>query len=296
MAEKHRSILALLLAMALWGSTFAVTKSSLDTVPPLSFALLRFVIATALLLGAAQWRGGLALLPQPVPWRRLALLGVTGVGLYFIGFNLALTYTSAAQAALIQSSIPAATAGLAALVLGDRPSRRGLAGIGLSMAGVAAMVLAAAPSAQARNPLLGNLLMFGTVAVWACYTVLAKQLAGADPLAVTAYSTALGLAVLLAAALIELAGGARFDPTPGIWLSALYLGALPSAGAYLLWNKALQKMEASQAAVFINLVPLVGVATAAIFLGERPGAVQLAGGAVVLLGVWLSSSATPAKR
>ncbi|HEY1015116.1 MAG TPA: DMT family transporter [Herpetosiphonaceae bacterium] len=294
MAERTRSIISLLAAMALWGSTFAVTKSSLDEVPPLSFAALRFIIASALLLGAAQWRGGLGRLPQPIPWRRLALLGLTGVSLYFVGFNLALTYTSAAQAALIQSSIPAATAGLAALALGDRPSRRGVAGIGLSMAGVAAMVLAAAPSAQASDPLLGNLLMFGTVAVWAVYTVLAKQLAGADPLAVTAYSTAIGLIGLLAAAAIELAAGAAKPLAnmlaPGVVLSALYLGALPSAGAYLLWNNALRTMGASQASVFINLVPLVGVATAAVFLGERPGVAQLAGGAVVLLGVWLSSS------
>jgi drug/metabolite transporter (DMT)-like permease len=81
--------------------------------------------------------------------------------------------------------------------------------------------------------------------------------------------------------------------TSGAVLSVLYLGLLASAAAYGLWNYALERVDASVAAPFINLVPVIGLALA-IASGESTTALQLAGGAVVGLGVWLST--TGAKR
>lgn len=72
-------------------------------------------------------------------------------------------------------------------------------------------------------------------------------------------------------------------------LAALYLGAGPSALAYLLWNQALRHLDAGQAANFLNLIPVVGIASAAFFLGEVPTPGQLLGGSLVVGGVWLSS-------
>jgi drug/metabolite transporter (DMT)-like permease len=73
------------------------------------------------------------------------------------------------------------------------------------------------------------------------------------------------------------------------WLSILYLGALSSAGCYLLYNWSLVHLDASQAANYLNLLPIVGVAIAVVFLGEAVIPVQLLGGALVLFGVWLTT-------
>ncbi|HEX7242529.1 MAG TPA: DMT family transporter, partial [Longimicrobiaceae bacterium] len=269
---------ALVLVMLLWGSSFPVTKAALDHLPPLLFALLRFAVASAVLLPLAWMRGGAAALPDPRPWRWMVLMGVTGVALYYVGFNLSLSYTTASQGAVIQSLVPAATAVLARVWLGERIAPRRALGIGVAAVGAAVVVLAAAPGADARDPLLGGVLMLGTVAAWAVYTILGKRVAGADPLVVTAFSVAVGTVLLVPAAALEaLVRPVAAIPAEG-WWSALYLGAGASAAGYFLYNHALRTLDASQAANFLNLLPVVGVATAVLFLDEALAPAQLLGG------------------
>lgn len=69
----------------------------------------------------------------------------------------------------------------------------------------------------------------------------------------------------------------------------MYLGAVASAAAYLLWNRTLAHLDATQVVNFINLIPVVGVVTAALLLGETSVAWQILGGFLVLIGVWISS-------
>jgi drug/metabolite transporter (DMT)-like permease len=109
-------------------------------------------------------------------------------------------------------------------------------------------------------------------------------------MAVTAYSTVCGTALLAPAAAYELAFGSAFTPlavSVGSWLGLLYLGWVCSALCYLLWNWSLQHLDASQAGNFINVIPVVGVASSALVLGEAVTGSQIAGGALVLVGVWL---------
>src|SRR5437763_657315 len=113
MSTRLFAIGSLLLVMLIWGSALVVTKSTEAEVPPLLLALLRFVIASAILIPIAQARGGLTLLPSPIPWRMLAFMGLTGVTLYIMTSNLGLVDTTASDAALIQGSTPALTAILA---------------------------------------------------------------------------------------------------------------------------------------------------------------------------------------
>jgi drug/metabolite transporter (DMT)-like permease len=120
-------------------------------------------------------------------------------------------------------------------------------------------------------------------------TVLAKRLAGADVLDVTAYSTGFGALFLLRLALIESDGPVLPAISARGWLSIVYLGFMSSATANLRSNRALIHVEANQTATFINLVPIVGVAVAVLFLGEPLIGWQLAGAAVTLLGVWLAT-------
>src|SRR5690348_8495329 len=112
--KSHVSSMILLTAvMIIWGSSFAVTKNSVNAVPPVFFALLRMTVASVLLLIVAQFRGGTSKIPKPVPWIIIGLMGLTGTCLYYICFNISLQYTTASVGALIQSFIPIVTALLA---------------------------------------------------------------------------------------------------------------------------------------------------------------------------------------
>jgi drug/metabolite transporter (DMT)-like permease len=131
--------------------------------------------------------------------------------------------------------------------------------------------------------------MLLAVLAWAVYTILGKGFASVPSLAVTAYGGVLGTLFLLPAAAYDLATRPPTHVSLATWLAILYLGVGPSALNYLLWNRALRVLDASAVANFLNLVPLIGVASATIFLGEALLPTQLLGGALVLAGVWLSS-------
>jgi drug/metabolite transporter (DMT)-like permease len=162
-------------------------------------------------------------------------------------------------------------------------------GIGVSLLGVILVVLSTPADAVAPSPVLGALFMVGSVVAWALYTVFAKQLAQADALLVTTVSTVIGTILLGPFALAEMQTHPVPLLTPPDWLSILYLGALSSAGCYLLYNWSLVHLDASQAANYLNLLPIIGVAIAVLFLGEVVVPVQLLGGALVLFGVWLTT-------
>jgi drug/metabolite transporter (DMT)-like permease len=279
----------LLLTVTIWGSTFVVTKVAIGEVSPLLLALVRFIIASAIFLALVQPFGGLSLLSKPIPWLSLSLMGLTGVTIFYIAFNLALAETSATASALIQGAVPAFTAMLAMPFLAERiDPRRGL-GIGASIVGVVLVVLVGGGGGDAPNPLLGDLLMLVAVLAWCAYTILGKRIRSASPLAVTAYSSVIGTVALVPIGLIDLIQRPPTHLSLGGLAAVLYLSVAASAVTLLLWNRALRALDASQAANFINVVPIVGVGCAAIFLGEPLLPLQLAGGALVLAGVWLSS-------
>jgi drug/metabolite transporter (DMT)-like permease len=119
--------------------------------------------------------------------------------------------------------------------------------------------------------------------------MLAKRLANEDALPITACVAAMGTVLLVPPALMEAAGA----PLPAItlvgWLRIAYLGAFPSALCYLLFSRALRDLDAGQVGAFINLVPVVGVASGVAFLGETMTALAVVGGGLVLAGVWIST-------
>jgi drug/metabolite transporter (DMT)-like permease len=290
------SVFLLVLTMLIWGGTYVVTKAGLDELPPMLFALLRFGVASAVLVPLALWRGGLAKLARR-SWWTLLLMATAGVGLYYIGFNLALHYTTASQGALVQSSIPAITAIMAVIWLRERLPPRRIVGIALAMAGVILVVARGSSDGGARDPLIGNLLMFGTVLAWGVYTMLAKRVAKLDPILVVTAVSVLGGLLLIPAALVEGRLGVAMRISLPNWGRIVYLGALASAGGYLFYNRALRDLEASQVGTFVNLVPVIGVVSGVVVLGETITPLALLGGALVIGGVWISSfqaAASPA--
>jgi drug/metabolite transporter (DMT)-like permease len=283
------AIACLVTVMIIWGSTFVVTKAAARDIPPLTLAALRFLIAAIVLIPLALHRGGIRRLPQPIAWRALILMALTGIAAFAIAFNYALVYGSAAQGALIYALVPAAVALAAVGFLKERLSKQRVFGIVLSIIGVVLVASGGESSLAAPRPLLGALWMLAAVVVWTAYTVLAKQLAHADHIVTIAVISLLGAAMLVPAAAIELAAAPTFSPSIGAWGGALFLGVAASALAYIAYGYALRELDASVVGVYTNLDPIVGVVTAVLFLGETLYTGQIFGGLVAFFGMWLAS-------
>ena len=282
----NRGRIALILTAIIWGSALVVTKSLLQEIGPFTAAVLRFLIAWVILAPFAFRQGyRLSIAVRPT----FLLFGLTGIALYIAMTNVGLVYTAASSAALVQAAIPAVTTLLSVLLLKERVSRRQLLGIGLSIAGLL-LVTGINMHQTGSAPLVGNLFIFGGVLAWAVYTVQGKKLVSTFPwLVITTASISAGMLFLLPFAIGELwLQGLPHLRADGLF-ELLYLGAASSALGYALWNYGLRFLDASEAAPYINLIPVVGLLLSVILLHEPLSLVQVAGGALTLFGVWLSN-------
>jgi drug/metabolite transporter (DMT)-like permease len=284
------SILMLLVTMVIWGSTFVVTKGINDQVPPFALAFVRVTIGAVVLLGCAwvrQARGGSHSPWSALPWGTMITMGLIGVVLYYAVFNYSLVYTSASQGALVQSCIPAMTALVAVVWLREHASALRWTGIALSMAGIL-IVFSGADAQAGPSSLLGNVLMFVSAVLWGIYTSMAKRVANYDPLQITAGIIGAGAVLLLPLAAFEVSAEGMPSVDLKGWLGMAYLGAGASGIGYMLYSAALKHIDASEAGVYTNLIPIVGVITG-VMLGEPLSLRAIIGGIVVLVGVWLTS-------
>jgi drug/metabolite transporter (DMT)-like permease len=282
----NRGRIALILTAIIWGSALVVTKSLLQEIGPFTAAVLRFLIAWVILAPFAFRQGyRLSLAVRPT----FLLFGLTGIALYIAMTNVGLVYTAASSAALVQAAIPAVTTLLSVLLLKERVSRLQLLGIGLSIAGLL-LVTGINMHQTGSAPLVGNLFIFGGVLAWAVYTVQGKKLVSTFPwLVITTASISAGMLFLLPFAIGELwLQGLPHLRADGL-VQLLYLGAASSALGYALWNYGLRFLDASEAAPYINLIPVVGLLLSVILLHEPLSLIQAAGGALTLFGVWLSN-------
>jgi len=280
-----RGVASILLVMLIWGSAFTATKIAVEEVSPFMLAFLRNGIASVCLLPFFLVRARQA--ARPLPYVKMSFMGLTGITLFYAFFNSALVYTTASAGALVQGILPVAIALAAVLFLQEKLARMQVLGIVLSVAGVV-LVGFTNGHAAGRNPLLGSVLMILSVCAWTVYTLISRSIQDRDTVLVTAFSTFAGTVLLLPALALE-----PGDPAvPGIswkgWAAITYLGLFASALSYILYNKALQLLPAAQVGAFLNLDPVIGAAIAIIFLRERITGWQVAGGLLVLAGIWLS--------
>jgi drug/metabolite transporter (DMT)-like permease len=289
-ASRLKGMLALTFVMFTWASTFTVTKSIINTIPPFYFAFLRFVVASVVLIIFYLIRGKKSRSSKtPLPYGILTLMGIFGVTLYYILFNLSMIYTSASSGALIQGFGPIFIVVMAVIFLKERLTIKEISGVVLSVIGVIMIGFIAEVHNDALNSFLGNWLMIGAIAAWGAYTILSKKIAKIDTLTVTCISTVIGTVLLFPAVVFEL----WHKPLPVItsdgWWAIIYLGVLPSAFSFFLYNNAMESLTASEIGVFTNIDPVVGAIIAVIFLNEDVNAWQIAGTILVLAGIWLST-------
>lgn len=284
-SERTKGIISIVFVMLIWGSSFTVTKTVVAEVPPYFFAALRHIVACGLLL--PFYLRQRKKVPQPLPYKRLALMGILGITVYYGLFNSAMLYISASTGALVEGLIPVAIAIPAALLLKEHISGRSIAGIVLCVTGV--VLVGFVGNTGGTHTLRGSVLMLLAVCCWSAYTLLSRSLKDTDTLLATAVSTFIGSALLIPVAAVEGYLYGIPQVSGQAWGGIIYLGVFASALAYFLYNKALESLPAAQVGNFLNLNPVIGALIAVIFLKDTFTPWQMAGGLLVLAGIWLSS-------
>lgn len=274
-----RSMYALLAALTLiWGFNWTVIKVVITEVPPWFFRSLCFLSAFAGLLAVARARG-LPLLPRGgSAWRRIAAVALCTVSLQNIFLMLAIPLLSSGRVVILLYTMPAWSVLLARLVLGERLTARRLAGAALGVAGVCVLLsrdLGAGGHADehAADVFIGMLLMVGAAFFWALGVVLQKRLTVALPVApYTAWMALIGgVPVFLLCALFEreaLAGLHSVSVWPA--LGVLFNMFLVFIFGWWAWTKIVASVPAGVAGLSSLFIPVVGVASGMLFLGEVP--------------------------
>ena len=268
-----------------WGTTFVATKVLLRTFTPLEIMIARFALGFLALLLAGGWMRAQKRSHEAL----FALAGLTGVTLYFLMENIALTYISASLVGVIVAAAPLCTALFAAVLLREKLSRWFFLGFVCAMTGVALASLAGVTE-LALDP-RGVLLGVGAAVVWGAYSVLVRRLGamGYRTAPLTCRIFGYGLLFLLIPACIE-----GFPAPLSAWAepqhlaNLLFLGLLASATCFVTWNRAVFLLGPVKTSAYIYATPIITIVSSALILHERMTPVMWLGTALALGGLILS--------
>lgn len=284
--DKTRGHAAAIITIFVWGVTFISTKILLTGFLPVEILFCRFVIGYLALF---------AICPRLLPYGGLrqeayfVAAGLTGICLYYLLENIALTYTLASNVGVLLCTAPffTALAGFAASRGKERPHRRFIFGFVLAMAGI--YLISTVESGMQFN-LTGDILALSAAAVWALYAVLTRKITtfGYNTILITRHIFFYGLLFMLPALYIF---GFTPDLTrfynPAYLFNILFLGLGASAMCFVTWNYAVKVLGAVKTSAYIYAVPVLTVASA----NESVTVKMLAGGVLIILGLLLSQKA-----
>lgn len=281
--------LGLLAMAAVWGGFFPVVERLLETWDALSVTLARQVVGSAILLALLTLIERRAPLRRGLPWGRIVLLGAVGITLGSLLTSLAILYSSGVSSAIVAATNPI-TAALLARVLYRTPLGRAIAvGTVLSVAGSLLSVLGGG-RAEFRG---GEALIVVANVTWTWFSVAAQRwLSGHSQLAITGLTTVAGAVCLLPLVALAGLGGVALhvDFGPEALLLLLYAGAMPIALGNFLWHFGVSRVGVVVASMYNNLIP-VTAALATLWIGVAPTPWQLAGGGIIVLGVFYAQAA-----
>lgn len=280
-----------MLTALFWGGHWVVARAVITESTPFALSFWRWMTAAALFAPFA-WkyvvRDAATLRAQ---WKPIALLSLTGTGLYNgIGY-VGVQYTTATNALLIQSVTPALIPVLGFFLVRDRVGPAAIAGVAISCAGVIAIASRLDLHALVALELnRGDLWLLANVAMWAIYTVCLRwKPVGLHPFSFLFAIMAAGVVQVVPFYAYEIATGGGVRPGAPVAMAILYLGLFPALINYLMWNRAVGEIGAARAGPYLYLVPVFGTAMAWLFLGERLHLYHFVGVALIFGGVWLAS-------
>ncbi len=272
-----------------WGSNFVAYKIVLRAVTPLAAVGFRFALVTPILLLAAHLLRGSAE-RRPVNLPGLVWAGLVVMGSQQIIFIYGVSMSTAYLAALLTSTAPIFTAVIAALGGQEKLTRLNWVGVVLGFAGAATVILAGAHDDSGGSSFLAVSLLMVSAFLYGYFMVLARPIVlEHGGIRSTAWWYLLSCVLILPLAWRDLAATPWLSLELNTWLLlAGYIALLGGALGFLVWYTMVGRAGSSATAVYQYLVPVVAMVTAAVFLGERPEALQFLGALVTLVGLALS--------
>lgn len=275
------TVLAIFVAL-IWGSNFVVIDAGLADIPPLLFTAMRFILVAIPAVFLVR--------PPGVGWRNVVL-----IGLFMCAGQFSLVYLSLhlgmppGLTSLVLQAQVLLTVLLSTAFLGESPTRKQLLGVTVGAAGL--VIVAVGHSAIA--PILPLILVLGAALSWAIGNVLARKVKARSGLSLVVWS---GLAVpaplLLLSLLVEgphAIGRAVTHLSPTAVASTMFTAYISSLLGYGIWNTLLSRYPVGKVTPFALLVPVAGLVAAWIVQGEVPSALESLGGALLLVGVAITT-------
>lgn len=284
--------LVLLGTLALWSGNWIVARAVRDEIAPGIATVGRLVIVLAILLPFTlhALQSKLKML-NGRDWKVLWALGLTGGGVHLALQWLGLHYTTATSGILYLSTSPIFILLMAAPLAAERIGPRQWGGVLVSFSGVATIATKGEFGLLSFN--IGDLMALASMMMWAGYTVFLRV--RRDPLdtaELIVMVCALGLVFMSPWVAWEIIYNPRLQLSPEGALGVLYSAIGSMLLAYAGWSYVVTRLGAARAGATMHLMPAMGVALAAIFLGEYPRWFHFAGIALILVGVALSSFRT----
>jgi drug/metabolite transporter (DMT)-like permease len=263
-----------------WGFNWTAMKVALAEIPPWTFRTLCLGLGSLILFAVLR----AARQPLAVPrgqWPRLALLAVLNISNWNLLVAFGLMMIPSGRAAILAYTMPVLAVPLSVWLLRERLTARKVLGLALGMAALA--LLLGEGAATLGSAPVGSLLVLGAAASWACGTVLQKRYPVSMPTGpYTAWLMALGGIPMLAGALLFEEFGALAGT--GMWagLALAYNVLIAFAWAHWAWIKLATSVPVTIFSLSMLLVPVVGVMSGMLFLGERPSWAEYAALALVV--------------
>jgi drug/metabolite transporter (DMT)-like permease len=282
-------VLIAVVSSCLGGTAAAVTRYLVGSADAITLAILRWgigflcVLPVALLL-RVRW-------PQRSDWAGVAVLGVCYFGMFFVFYNIAISYTTAARASLALSTLPLQTMAVAALLGIESMSARKTAGVLIAMLGVLAALssdLSSAPCGAWR----GELIMTGAVLCMAFYNVWSRPfIQRSSALGYLTVGMGAGAAVLILIGTLTGRVAALWTLNVSEWIAGVYLGVGGGALAFILWVLALQKATPTRVANTMTVNPIAAGLLATQLVDEPITPSLIVGLIAVFAGIWIATTA-----
>lgn len=282
MNKRYLGGIYMALAASIWGGMYVVSKIVLETVQPLALVWLRYFVALValvfvVLVTRQSWR---------IRWRDVPLvlaIGIIGYAVSIWAQFLGTKLSSAQLGAMITSATPAFMVVFGRVLLGERVTTRKALSVTLATVGVLMII---GVGGFSRSYQLGGVILLVAALTWALMSVWVKRVpSGYSQLVVTTYAILVSTIVITPLAIKQLYGVSEALTHPVIWGGILYLGIVSTAGAFFLWNKGLQMVDAASGGLYFFFQPLVGTLLGWLILGEQVGLTFWAGAALILAGV-----------
>lgn len=291
LASRPSPYLLLTLTPFFWSCNWIIGRALYEDIPPMGMTFFRWFFAVLILAPFALPR-----LRRDWPivranFKTLLMLGSIGVGMHNALAYLGLNYTTATNGVILNSCIPVMIIAMAWLFFRERLRPLQLAGVAVSLCGVLAILSQGSLEALTGFRLNGgDLLVILSMAMWSLYTILLRRRPpGIDMLSFLFVLAVIGDLVVLPFWVGEMAFGLHIAWTAGTVAALLSVALFSSVLAYIFWNRGVEQVGAQVAGLFLHLMPVFGVVLAWLFLDERLHLYHVAGIALILTGIALTT-------